>query len=83
VSTDAAPVDAEDVPLKEPNAAKDRQPDQSLDQPDAVEAALANALQAATAAGRWDVVGELARQLDARRAAAAAPNVIPIKRRRS
>ena len=34
---------------------------------DAVEAALAKALEGATAAGRWDVVAQLARELEARR----------------
>jgi hypothetical protein len=36
-------------------------------QSDAVEAALAKALEGATAAGRWDVVAQLARELEARR----------------
>jgi hypothetical protein len=36
---------------------------------DAVEAALAKALERATAAGRWDVVSQLARELEARRLA--------------
>jgi hypothetical protein len=36
---------------------------------DAVEAALATALERATAAGRFDVVAQLARELEARRLA--------------
>lgn len=35
--------------------------------PDSVSAALAEALAAATRAGRWDVVAQLARELEARR----------------
>jgi hypothetical protein len=47
---------------------------------DAVEAALAKALEGATAAGRWDVVSQLARELEARRLGRAA-NVVPINPR--
>ncbi len=36
---------------------------------DAVESALAKALEGATAVGRWDVVSQLARELEARRLA--------------
>jgi hypothetical protein len=36
---------------------------------DAVEAALAKALEGATVAGRWDVVAQLAKELEARRLA--------------
>jgi hypothetical protein len=36
---------------------------------DHVESALAKALEGATAAGRWDVVAQLARELEARRLA--------------
>lgn len=32
-----------------------------------MEAALARAIEGAAAAGRWDVVGQLARELEARR----------------
>ncbi len=38
---------------------------------DVVEAALAEALRGATAAGRWEVVAQLARELEARREARA------------
>ena len=38
---------------------------------DAVEAALAEAIKVATSAGRWDVVAQLARELEARRVARA------------
>jgi hypothetical protein len=34
---------------------------------DAVEAALAEAIRGAASAGRWDVVAQLARELEARR----------------
>ena len=39
-----------------------------VDQSEAVEDALAKALEGATTAGRWDVVAQLARELEARRA---------------
>ena len=42
--------------------------DANPEAPDAVEAALADALTKAAAAGRFDVVGQLARELEARRA---------------
>lgn len=45
---------------------------------DAVEGALAHALREATLAGRWDVVSQLAGELEARRLARSAPNVVPI-----
>jgi hypothetical protein len=35
---------------------------------DPVEVALVHALEGAASAGRWDVVGQLARELEARRA---------------
>ena len=43
---------------------------------DPVERALADALTAATSAGQWDVVAQLARELQARREATSAPNVV-------
>jgi hypothetical protein len=45
----------------------------------AVEAALAEALRGATSAGRWDVVAQLARELEARRLARSA-NVLVLRR---
>jgi hypothetical protein len=42
---------------------------QSRDNQDAVEAALAKAIEAAATAGRFDVVAQLARELEARRLA--------------
>jgi hypothetical protein len=45
---------------------------------DAVEAALAAAMSAATAAGRFDVVAQLARELEARRCARAG-NVVRLE----
>jgi hypothetical protein len=46
--------------------------DAGLDAPDAVETALAEALTKAAAAGRFDIVGQLARELEARRKASTA-----------
>jgi hypothetical protein len=43
---------------------------------DVVEEALAAALQGATAAGEWTTVAQLARELQARREARAASNVV-------
>ena len=51
--------------------------------PDAVEHALADALQRASAAGAWDVVGQLARELEARRKALAAPGVVRLDAERA
>jgi hypothetical protein len=48
-----------------------------LDQRDGVESALAKALDAAATAGRFDVVAQLARELEARRLARAG-NVVPL-----
>jgi hypothetical protein len=48
---------------------------------DAVEAALAKALGGATAAGRWDVVAQIAKELEARRLARE-PNVLAMRRHR-
>jgi hypothetical protein len=49
---------------------------------DGVETALATALGAASAAGRWDVVVQLARELEARRLARSAGNVVLFERDR-
>jgi hypothetical protein len=49
----------------------------ALPSAETVEAALAEAIRAATSAGRWDVVGRLARKLEARRMARAA-NVVAL-----
>lgn len=48
---------------------------------DVVEAALARALDAAAAAGRFDVVAQLARELEARRLARE-PNVVTLATKR-
>jgi putative addiction module component (TIGR02574 family) len=45
---------------------------------DAVEEALANALRSAAGAGRWDVVAQLASELETRRRARAS-NVVPLR----
>ena len=50
-----------------------------VDQSEAVEDALAKALEGATTAGRWDVVAQLARELEARRAHRAS-NVVQLWR---
>jgi hypothetical protein len=50
----------------------DRSLDRASDVPpkhDPVEAALAKALEGATSVGQWDVVAQLARELEARRVA--------------
>jgi hypothetical protein len=47
---------------------------------DPVEAALADALTRASAAGQWDVVASLARELEARRLARADGKVVPLRR---
>src|SRR5262252_4459353 len=47
---------------------------------DPVEEALAVALERASANQRWDVVSLLSRELEARRTAREAPNVIPLSR---
>jgi hypothetical protein len=49
---------------------------------DVVLDALARALEGATAAGRWDVVSQLARELEARRLAGAGVLVLDAVRRR-
>lgn len=62
--------------LADDNPAKvDAERNASVD-PDPVEVALASALAKATEAGRWDVVAQLARELEARRTARNAPNVV-------
>jgi hypothetical protein len=50
----------------------------SHDSIDAVEAALASALEKATSAERWDLVAQLASELQARRTVRNAPNVIQL-----
>lgn len=45
---------------------------------DAVEAALATALERASAAGEWGAVGQLARELEARRVATTSSNVLAL-----
>jgi hypothetical protein len=52
-------------------------------QVDAVESALADALRAATAAGQWPVVSQLAAELQARREARQAPQVVSFARARA
>src|SRR5688572_30237296 len=50
---------------------------QSVGQIDPVEMALASALEGATSAQRWDVVAQLAKELEARRLSRE-PNVVPL-----
>ena len=49
---------------------------------DPVEAALANALTMASAAGEWSAVAQLAKELEARRVARTSSNVVAIDARR-
>ena len=46
---------------------------------DPVEAALAVGIREAALAKRWDVVAALARELETRRLARGAPNVVPMR----
>ena len=55
--------------------------DRSLDQSIDVDAVLAKALEAAATAGRFDVVAQLARELEARRLARE-PNVLRLNAKR-
>lgn len=48
---------------------------------DVVEAALANAIVKATAAGEWGIVAQLARELEARRTSRGGTDVVAIDRR--
>jgi len=52
--------------------------DEKVDQSDVVEIALARAVEGAAREGRWDVVAQLARELEARRLARAAPGVVDL-----
>ena len=58
-------VDRDASPTSRDKPATSRSADRALDHADAIEAALAKALEAATAAQRWDVVAQLARELEA------------------
>jgi hypothetical protein len=49
---------------------------------DVVEVALAKTIEAAIAEGRWAIVAQLGRELEARRRAAGAPNVVAMDRGR-
>jgi hypothetical protein len=51
--------------------------------PDAVEVALGEALAKAAAAGAWETVGQLARELEARRKARQAPEVVDLEAERA
>lgn len=51
--------------------------------PDAVELALGEALTRASAASQWDVVATLARELEARRKARQAPDVVDLDAERA
>ena len=55
--------------------------DSSAPEPSSVEEAIAKALGEAATAGRFDVVAELARELQARREARASSNVLPFPRK--
>ncbi len=85
----SAAVGADQHVSTEPTAANRPQP-RATDEPsafaacdstapvDVVEAALAEALTRASEAGQWAVVSQLARELDARRKAHAAANIVHI-----
>ena len=77
------PTDAE-VGQKDQSAAEGVTLPVTVGQPgtDVVEAALAEALRGATAAGRWEVVAQLARELEARREARAGVVKLDSERRR-
>ena len=66
------------IPAPEPVSAANGPADAGLDP---VESALAVAVLEATKAARWDVVGQLAKELEARRLARLS-NVIPLGRKR-
>lgn len=68
-----------DIGRQSPDRGADRRDEESTD---AVEEALAAALTAAATAGRFDVVAQLARELEARRLARSG-NVIELSSRRS
>ena len=76
------PTNAE--PATTQTAEPERDVDRHLDQrPDAVEAALADALTKAATAGRFDVVAKLATELEARRLARTSSNVVDLAGRPS
>ncbi len=75
---DSLPMTSETASLKTGNEASGPAIGPSLD----VESALAFAISEAARAARWDVVSQLARELEARRLAST-PNVVPLERGRS
>jgi hypothetical protein len=64
------------------NSADARTVASSMGHADAVEIALAKALEGATAEGKWEIVGQLARELESRRLARAG-NVVTLKAERA
>lgn len=50
---------------------------------DPVEVALADALARAADAGQWEIVGQLARELETRRKARQAPDVVDLEAERA
>ena len=81
-------VDTDTTEASGPKSADAGPVDQPLDRSkeafDAVEEALAKAITAAVGAGRFDVVAQLARELEARRMALASNVVaLPVRRRSS
>jgi hypothetical protein len=82
----AAIVEVKDDDNRQPAAANPAIPgrlDANLDALDPVEIALAEALTKAATAGRFDVVGQLARELEARRAARSDGRVVDLASRRT
>jgi hypothetical protein len=62
-------------------SAPPEEPPGSGDADEAVERALAAGISAATAAGRFDIVAQLARELEVRRCLRAG-NIVPLERKR-
>jgi hypothetical protein len=71
--SDPAPVERVSESQR-PNDAKPRDVDAGVDTVDAIEAALATALAAASSAGQWTVVGVLAKELESRRLTRSGPS---------
>jgi hypothetical protein len=78
LSSEPAPVQTAPPELEQPEPlAKPKD-----ERVDALEAALADAITKATAAGEWATVAQLARELEVRRTSRAGGNVVPLTRRR-
>jgi hypothetical protein len=67
------------APLRCPSLSNPDGDTRAVPEPDPVEAALAIGIREASSAKRWDVVAALARELEARRIARQAPNVVALR----